>query len=149
MLFMGIDPGKSGAIVILNAMTGEVEQKKLDDNPNEICEWVRERTELKQVRVLLEKVGPYRVHGRQQGGKSMFTFGTSFGACRMLVACLDLSTREMTPAQWMSKMGVKGTPDKADAKRMAAQLFPAVKITKRNCDALLMAELLRRIENGE
>ena len=82
----------------------------------------------------------------QMGVRSAFTFGQSFGMAEMLLTCLGIPFERGRPQVWQRSLGCLTGGDKNVTKRRAQQLFPGVRITHANADALLIAEYGRRLQ---
>lgn len=149
-LFMGVDPGKSGCIVLIHG-TGEwAAELSLESTLTDIG------TMLRMYRrsitfALIEQVhsGIFGSQGKM-GVRSSFTFGDSFGSIRGMVTVCNIRHEYIQPQKWQQEMNCRTHGDKNVSKAKAQQLFPSVKVTHRNADALLIAELARRkaIERG-
>jgi len=151
MNYIGIDPGKKGAIAcvsdygvsfICHAKSTLQEQSK----------WLKER---RNGFAMIEKVGAMPGNG----GTSMFQFGLSAGQSEGLVVGAEIAYEMIIPRKWQkefgllartSKSGVKEskTLKKNRHKEMAARLFPSIEVTKDNADALLIAEYCKRLKTG-
>lgn len=142
-VFIGVDPGKSGAITALVPGSDPV-IIRLDGTDWDIVEELRDVTTGESCFAMLEKV--HSMPG--QGVASSFKFGQSFGKLEMLLACLEIPFDYVTPAKWQGDMGCRTKGDKNITKAAAQRLFPSIKITHRNADALLLAEYARRVEGG-
>ena len=137
---LGIDPGYSGCVVSLHRETGEVDGLiNLSETPHDIAEFVRARS-LSIDKAYLEKVGAMP----RQGVSSTFKFGTSYGFCLGLLTSLLVPFEEVTPAKWQQAMKCRSGGDKKITKAAAQRLFPRMKVTHKNADALLIAEYGRR-----
>jgi crossover junction endodeoxyribonuclease RuvC len=140
-LVLGIDPGYSGCVVSLHRETGEVDGLiNLSETPHDIAEFVRARA-LSIDKAYLEKVGAMP----RQGVSSTFKFGTSYGFCLGLLTSLLVPFEEVTPAKWQQVMKCRSGGDKKITKAAAQRLFPRMKVTHKNADALLIAEYGRRV----
>ena len=140
-LVLGIDPGYSGCVVSLHRETGEVDGLiNLSETPHDIAEFVRARS-LSIDKAYLEKVGAMP----RQGVSSTFKFGTSYGFCLGLLTSLLVPFEEVTPAKWQQAMKCRSGGDKKITKAAAQRLFPRMKVTHKNADALLIAEYGRRV----
>lgn len=140
-LVLGIDPGYSGCVVSLHRETGEVDGLiNLSETPHDIAEFVRARS-LSIDKAYLEKVGAMP----RQGVSSTFKFGTSYGFCLGLLTSLLVPFEEVTPAKWQQVMKCRSGGDKKITKAAAQRLFPRMKVTHKNADALLIAEYGRRV----
>tara|TARA_R100001129_G_scaffold38716_3_gene26047 strand:+ start:410 stop:832 length:423 start_codon:yes stop_codon:yes gene_type:complete len=138
---LGIDPGYSGCVVSLHRETGEVDGLiNLSETPHDIAEFVRARS-LSIDKAYLEKVGAMP----RQGVSSTFKFGTSYGFCLGLLTSLLVPFEEVTPAKWQQAMKCRSGGDKKITKAAAQRLFPRMKVTHKNADALLIAEYGRRV----
>lgn len=139
MLVLGIDPGASGAIVVLDGRDG-IDIIKLCETEADIGEFVR------------RYVGGHAfievVHSMpKQGVASSFTFGRSYGFLRGLLAGLQIPFDEVRPQAWQKAMGCLTKGDKNASKAAAQRLFPKLKVCHYNADALLIAEHGRRVLN--
>ena len=124
MRMIGVDPGLSGAIVLLEN--------------NEPIEWemmpvmkVGHQTRVNgaavfdfiaascAVHVFIEQVHAMP----KQGVSSMFTFGHAAGVVEGVVAALSLPYTLVTPQHWKKQAGLIGT-DKDAARSRAIQLWP-------------------------
>lgn len=160
---IGIDPGKSGGIVMLDEC-GSVEScVKMPETPHDLYEHlarlvshaascVSEMSE-PMVYVYIEKVGG--IPG--QAASSAFSFGVGCGHLEMALIALKLKTNYITPQKWQKMYQVgsssitKSTAAEKKAHKLklkakAQLLFPGQKVTNANCDALLIAEYGRKQE---
>jgi len=145
MLIIGIDPGVSGAIAVLDSK-GELAPKwhKLSETECDAGNFLWEDYP-KETFAYIE-----RVHAMpKQGVSSVFKFGQSYGFLRGLLIGLGIPFEEVTPQKWQKAMGCMSKGDKNVTKAKAQQLFPGVKVTHAIADALLIAEYGRRIRSGE
>jgi crossover junction endodeoxyribonuclease RuvC len=149
MLFLGIDPGKSGAIAVLGP--DWVDTIKLDNTERDIWEFLTSDTRYAaddgQIPcfAMLEQV--HSMPG--QGVASMFKFGQSYGFLRGILIASNIPFETVTPAKWQGVLGCRSKGDKNVTKAKAQELFPSEKVTHATADALLLAEYCRRIKTGE
>lgn len=154
MKYIGIDPGKTGAVAIIDGT-------KLSFHDCPLINVGKSKTGLDfhAMATILDNAvcGDSavaiieRVAARPgQGVTSMFNFGMNFGAWQGILASIPIPYELVTPQAWKKKM-MPGQPKEKDASRgVAKQLFPqcadSLKLKKHNgrADALLMAEYLRR-----
>lgn len=124
MRILGIDPGASGALVIL-----------CDDEP---IEWLLMPT-IKvgsTTRVNASVVGNFMYHNKvdfallesvhampKQGVSSSFNFGHSCGVIEGVLGGCNISYKLVTPQKWKKSAGLIGT-DKDAARSMAIRLYP-------------------------
>ncbi len=139
MIHIGIDPGKSGGIAILDE--GKVATYKLADlTERDLFELFDSLRFTATVAAHLEKVAS----SPQMGVVSAFTFGMGYGGLRMALVASGIPFETVTPAKWQRAMGCLTKGDKNVTKRKAQELFPNVKVTHAIADALLIAEYCRR-----
>lgn len=151
--YLGIDPGKTGGIAVITE-SGYAGAWTMPDTLEGICEVLRAYAPPTfAVYAVVEKVGAYRIHGRTQGGKSMFTFGHNYGAVRGILTALQISFDDVHPTKWKRHFGLLKT-EKRDALPVARELFPDVEFPTRQtmssgkADALLLAEYARHTMEG-
>lgn len=149
--WIGIDPGKSGAIAILDE-DGSIEFIRLDSTRLDLVTAFDTvlSTTLPQ-HILLEKVAAMPTDGRS----SAFKFGTSYGHCQMLLTVAgyahSVSSSEVTPPVWKRALGItmpKGstsTQRKHRAKELCQSLYPGVNVTNRTVEALLLAHYCSKL----
>jgi len=144
-LYIGIDPGNNGAIAFIPTDGKPWFLCLKDATDKDIFEAVRDAVEYADgekldVVALIEQVAS----SPQMGVKSAFTFGEGFGKLVMLLTALEIPFERIRPLKWQTALGCKSGGDKNVTKRKAQELFPAMKITHANADALLIAEYCRR-----
>lgn len=140
-MYIGIDPGKSGAIALVDGNIALSYCVK-DKSEGEIVQWIADNTlDAEPAFAILERVRA----SPQMGVTSAFTFGWSYGFWRGVLASLRISFDEVIPAKWQKELGCLTKGDKNVTKSRAQQLFPDVKCNHGNSDALLIAEYARRI----
>ncbi len=154
MITIGIDPGLSGAIAVLqDGRFVAVESMptlakgsgtvKNEVSPAGVLAILRERVPpVDSVAAVIE-----RVNSRPgEGVASSFSLGDSFGVVRGVVAVARVETRYVTPAQW--KKHFKLTSDKELSRALAVRLFPEAAAQLRfkkdadRAEALLLARWL-------
>jgi Holliday junction resolvasome RuvABC endonuclease subunit len=138
-LFLGVDPGASGAFAVVTA-NGQCEGWiKSKETEHDVATWLRERA--MRIRAgLLEQVHSMP----KQGVASSFKFGMSYGFCRGILVASGVAFETITPLKWQQAMRCCTGGDKNVSKAAAQRLWPTEKITHANADALLIAELCRR-----
>lgn len=143
-IFIGIDPGVSGAITALDENGKVVALTKMPQTMGELLSFLQQFTD-NDTTCYLEKV-----HARPgDGAASMFKFGQGFGWLQMALLAAKIKTIEVLPNSWMRGLGIKSkkkdetkTAYKNRLKFVAEQLFPDQKVTLWNSDALLIAHAL-------
>ena len=151
MIFIGVDPGKSGGIAIITGTT--VATFKLDQTETDIANWLNDATFSRtggNCRAVLEQVHACPAKSdrygkmRGQGVSSAFAFGQSYGFVRGLLIALKIPYFDVSPQRWQKALRCLTKGDKRISKAKAQQLFPQVTVTHANADALLLAEYARR-----
>ena len=142
MIYIGIDPGKSGSIAFVceesawTIPTSSTDRDLIDAIVDADCED-------KIAFALIEQVSS----SPQMGVVSAFTFGRSYGSLEMLLSACNVPFERITPAKWQDAMKCRTGGDKNISKRRAQELFPTIKVTHKNADALLLAEHCRRTQS--
>ena len=146
MLFIGIDPGKSGAISFLDDESKYTWSLNLDCTDKDMADGVRDALFSQEggaadAFAAIEKVAS----SPQMGVKSAFTFGQSFGKLEMILNCFGVKFEYVSPSKWQGDMKCRTKGDKNITKAAAQRLFPELKITHKNADSLILAEYAKRI----
>lgn len=122
---IGIDPGVSGAIVLLDDSLQPVEWLRMPVmkegkasrvNAFELSEYLRSWEHHHQVRAYVESVHAFS----GQGVTSCFNFGHSAGVIAGVLAALEIPTVMVTPQKWKKRASLIGT--EKDAARSKAIL---------------------------
>lgn len=143
MKYVGIDPGKSGALAVLR------DDGHYTLTPFDEAGYNATLAELlgDDVRCCVEKVNAMP----GQGVVSMFNFGHNLGFIEGLLQAYGISYQLVPPQTWKKEFSLTG--DKAKSIEVCQKLFPGVnllptsKSRKPNdgmAEALLMAEFARR-----
>ena len=142
MIWVGCDPGRSGAIAFVPDLPddGEPWFLSLSDSMHDLSEGVRAAHTVGNLYCALESVHS----SPQMGVKSAFTFGQSFGQVEMLLVALQVPYERVSPQRWQKDLRCLTGGDKRVTKRIAANLFPRTRVTHRNADALLLAVWARQ-----
>jgi crossover junction endodeoxyribonuclease RuvC len=127
MIYIGIDPGFSGAIAfyapkenIVSIYDMPVYQNakgKTEINLYELHDILAPETEEPHM-AIIEQVAAMR----GQGVTSMFRFGQSYGATQMAVAAHKIPMQFVTPAKWKKHFNL--SRDKGVSRSVAIQRFP-------------------------
>ena len=146
--YIGIDPGATGAIAIIS---GDIQ---IIDCPPTVAEMagILRLYEGYETKAIIEKVSPFY----KSSAKSAFTFGGNFFAWQAILACFQIPYDFVTPRKWQKVMfdSAKKLDDtKQQSFERATRIFPNLDIELKTprgrildgrCDALLLAEYLRR-----
>lgn len=145
MYFIGIDPGKSGAIAVIDHEGRVCRTCVFDEREYRIA--LMECSDTPGSKAVLEHVGAMP----GQGSVSMFNFGSNFGFIRGLLTAYEIPYELVRPQKW--KRMFSCTSDKNTSVDVAQRLFPDVDLRRTpRCskphdgiaEALLMAEYCRR-----
>lgn len=142
MTYIGVDPGKSGAMAIINGETVKVipfdEQRYIDA--------------LLDCDILKTVACIEHVHSMPgQGVSSTFNFGANFGWTQGIFAAYGIPYELIHPQKWKKEFSV--TSDKNTSVDVCKRLFPSVSLKRTErckkdddgaAEALLMAEYARR-----
>ena len=155
MIYIGIDPGKSGALAIIKD-DGKVSVYPFDeieyrDKLGEVGYLLEYATDVSAV-CALEKVGAMPT----QGVSSTFNFGHNAGFIEGLLVANEIPYNLVTPQRWKKAFSLLKR-DKDASVAEARRLFPDVSLlpTERSrkdndgmAEALLLAEYARRCWRG-
>lgn len=177
-IYIGVDPGNSGGIAILDSTIGVELFSLKDKTDTEVWEALgMVRYHMRngmRAHAYLEKVGGYvkadkgseggddDKGGGRANGANMFKFGQSYGMLKAFLLASGIPYEEVRPQDWQKTLGVtprvkkkKGVAGETKAqfkkrlKQKAQQLFPGQDgINLQVCDALLLAEFNRRKNTG-
>ncbi len=138
MRIIGLDPGLSGAAVLLDATTGEVVDKIVFSKVTEhdVADAIRGWMDGDPVRAIQEKVHSMP----KQGVASSFKFGDHNGFLRGLVTALRIPYETVTPQKWQGAMKCRTGGNKNISKAAAQRRWPNEKWTHATADAALIAE---------
>lgn len=172
MIYIGIDPGLTGALAVLDSETKEInfvdtpvleirvgKKVKHQQDAYAISSLLRAICSGKDVMVTIEKVqampGSDGKGGRQaMGATSAFNFGLGFGMWLGILAALEIPHQQVHPATWKAVMMAGCTKEKDASRVKAMQLYPktAKDLTRKKdhgrADALLMAAWALRVSSN-
>lgn len=145
-LFLGVDPGKKGALALISDDKSWLWDMPWGDGPR--LELFREieqqhgKPRFTAVEYL--KAGPHR------GSIANYEIGFSCGTLASLMRVFEWPKKMVTPYDWQRKLGCakRGQKSYRDHKKelwhCAEHLFPGSGVTLQQADALLLAEYARR-----
>lgn len=142
-IFVGIDPGKSGAMAIIYP-NGEVKTIPFNSSSYLIA---LEEIKGQEVKCCLEKVGAMP----GQGVVSMFNFGHNFGYIEGILQANFIPYQLVPPQTWKKEFSLSS--DKAKSIEVCQKLFPHANLLATDksrkpsdgiAEAVLMAEYARR-----
>jgi hypothetical protein len=118
MNYLGIDPGKEGAIALLDSKGMCI---ALHDMPSNIIETVALIEALPQIaRGVIEQPFP----GEKMGKPSCMSFGISIGDLRGILAARHVPFLMVDPKDWQRVFGVKGKSRGNDSINQCLKLYP-------------------------
>lgn len=146
--YIGIDPGASGGIAVLDEDGMVKDVRNMPDTPADILEYFKAYQAFPCICVL-EDVGQ-GMPG--QSSSATAKFARHNGHLEMALLALGIKTIKARPQKWEKTyaLGKSTAFEKAEWKRKlkerAQQLFPQLgkKVTLKTCDALLIAEYCRK-----
>lgn len=147
--YIGIDPGAHGGIAVISEDGAVVDIQKMPETPKDILDYLQSLQGADiTLHCVLEDVG----HGLPgQSSSATAKFARHNGHLDMALLALGIPTVTATPQKWMKGYSLgkysdhKKTEWKNILKAKAQQLFPTAKLTLATCDALLIAEYARRM----
>jgi len=146
ILYLGIDPGKSGAICSVDVYGNPEIVVKADATNRDMWKALSDVSIDHKCRAVIELVNAMP----NQGVASTFRFGESFGILLGLLTAAEIPFERVRPSLWCKEFGLKrrngesGTDWKNRHKQLAQEMFPGIGITHATADALLIAEYCRR-----
>lgn len=162
MIFIGIDPGLSGAVGVISLPLGGPDTYEVYDTPTALVEG--EKTKRKYLIVAMaDLLKPYsyrndviaileNVHSMpKQGVASSFSFGEGKGIWEGILGAYGICTELVSPQRWKKAIMADQGKEKDAARFKAMQLFPSLadqfKLVKHDgrAEAILMAEYGRRL----
>ncbi len=160
MIIIGIDPGVSGAICILNngiivdvyempTMIDGKKNKKQVNGAEVVNIFLKEIENEKNTKVVIEHVNAMP----GQGVTSMFNFGQSFGVIKGICSALRLPINFIRPTKWKKHYNLIGS-DKDASRTKVIELFPDIssKISRKKdsnkADAILIAKYFEEIDKN-
>jgi len=150
MLYLGIDPGFSGAWGLIDHhgkyhSCGDMLNNSKHILSRYVHAEISQAIDRQDIQGVIESV--HSMPG--QGVSSSFKFGIAFGMAIAIMERINCPWMLVTPQKWKKEMGL--TADKNESLAMARELWPnaplARKMDNGRAEALLMAEWLRKQEN--
>lgn len=156
MIFVGIDPGKCGAVAEIRVTATEVWPIPMNGDRYNLNNILGMLPAIGKCFAVIEQSQPMP----KQGVKSCYTIGYGFGILEMALVANGIMYQTVRPNEWKRVMlnGVAKGDKKAMSIQAAKRLFPDVSLkrTERSrkdddgfAEALLLAEFARRIYAGQ
>lgn len=147
MIYIGLDPGFSGAWGMINhrgeyISCGDMHHAEKHIHTRLIWAEMIQALDRQDCEVVVEAV--HSMPG--QGVSSSFKFGVAFGGAIALAERFNCPWHMVTPQKWKKALNLSS--DKQQSIDLARELWPAAPITRKKdngrAEALLLAEWLRR-----
>lgn len=144
-LYLGIDPGKTGGIALIDHTGRALAAHAMPKTFSDVVLLLKElHAGDLTPRCLIEFVHAFP----KMGVVSAFTFGKGAGVLEGALLALDVPFEPVQPRRWQQALGCLSGGDKNITKARAQALFPKLAITHLTADALLIAEYGRRLHAG-
>lgn len=146
MTYIGIDPGKTGSISVLeDGVISIVNIPKTIAEMTDVFDAIIAGRNINHIYAVIEKVHSLP----KQGVASCFTFGQSFGWLQAMLAAHHIKTIEVSPQKWMKLVGA--LPKDKHARKIAIQDW-VQKMIGRSCglgvaDGAALALLCEKLWN--
>lgn len=142
MIYLGIDPGKQGAIAWRCQITGDHSAVKMPDSPKKLHRLiVNLKSDYGVLCVCIEEV---QVMGRVFGAKAALSYGRGYGEIIGILTAEGAIIHEVRPSVW--KKGMNVNADKNTSILLCERLFPELELIPPGCrkpqDGIAEAALL-------
>jgi len=149
MLILAIDPGIKGAVAVYNDIYDEVSVYTPSESQRMICDFLDSLDKSQGIKAYIEKVHSMP----KEGVKSVWTFSGNYHSWTMGFICFEIPFEEIAPREWQSYIKFLPKEKKArklEIKRQMENLYPHLKVTLQNADALaILTAVLRREKYGK
>lgn len=158
MNILGVDPGKTGGLIIISAESGRIlNQMPNIESPLDVYHFIKPYCGVLFAYVEKAQAMP------KNGAVSMFNYGQGFGEILGVLTALEVPFELVPPATWTRSM-LAGVPTSYQGKKRAAlavqRLYPSTcnqlyashrsrKLHEGLVDALLLAEYGRRRQQSD
>jgi hypothetical protein len=155
MLYIGVDPGKKGAVYTIDSETGAIEHKDFD-KASDFCLYLF---------LLKRKIrnpdyicGIEQVNSRPEDGvKQAFSFGGHVRRIKTLLNVCGVKYKEINPMRWMNFIGWGRLPRgkqnyearKKELYKIASEMTDYEGLNKENSDAYLITKYLEMTKGGK
>ena len=143
-IYIGIDPGKSGAIASIDNL--DMRAWNCPDDAidmNSLILLIIGWHAADALHVLMEKVWARP----NNASRAAFNYGVNYGQWFGVLAGFEIEPELILPAHWMKfydmKKGMEYQERKKWLKATAQELYPNIKVTLINADAILIAHYLK------
>ncbi len=150
-LIVAIDPGKNGAIVTYDVKMSQVEESiQIPATPKDISDFFDALTvDDRVISVYMEEPSGF-IGGFGRAVSGVHVFWRQFGNIESSIISAGHRLLFVRPQAWQKALGLKKEKSwttsqwKNKLKAMAQRLYPGVKITLQNADAILILEYVKR-----
>jgi Holliday junction resolvasome RuvABC endonuclease subunit len=144
MNFMGLDPGMSGAIAVIgdNGYAHTYNMPETEKDLWEIMQLLNKDYAITYSLIEQLHALPAAVEekmGIKRGTIATWKLAQHYGSLRMALIAAGIPFEEKIPRTWQKIQGLQPHAGKNASKARAQQLFPDIKCTHINSDALLIA----------
>ncbi len=147
---MAIDPGVSGAVAVYRA--GDITLKHMPEEPKDMTDLIAHYracadVDSRPLVCVMERVNGFM--GKERPGSRMFTMGENYGFSKGLLSANGIPVTLVQPTKWQRDLGYekeKGTEQPAWKRKLrehAQALYPQLKVTIQDADALLLLHWAR------
>lgn len=137
MSFLGVDPGQTGGLAVMNDDGSLCSIRKMPETERDVCDAFTACPPL--ALAIIERVHSFP----DQGVASSFKFGMNYGLLRGILVALGIAFEDTPPQTWQRYMHCLTHGNKNVSKARAQTLFPGFKITHCTADAVLIAKYAR------
>ena len=121
MIYVGIDPGKNGAMAIIYPNKTKLIDYSL---PTYVFYLRKFQLEEKEFKVIVEKV--HSMPG--QGVASTFSFGENFGKIQGILEALEIPYELVPPQVWQRSCGIPPKSDKKAIASIISTIYPKAEL---------------------
>jgi len=155
VIILGIDPGKSGAVAVYD--NNKIYTVYCPDTQREMADLLKRiKGNNKNIKAYIEKVSAFRKKKSKcpvckkdiyisEGSKSIWTFSGNYASWKMGLIMLDIPFEEIPPGRWQKLLGClpkNRQARKNEVKRQMQNLYPYIKVTLKNADALAILTVM-------
>lgn len=143
MRILGVDPGRGGALAIIDSDTKELIHITDIKSKNEFINYPKILNTLQEFKIDIAYIE--KVHAMPTDGvSSAFAFGKATGVMLGAIVACNIALREVSPQEWQKTLGLGAryatrTLRKQAHLKEACRKFPGTKIHLYKADAVLIA----------
>jgi hypothetical protein len=142
MIYLGIDPGKSGGMAALSSTGSTKWAYKFENMTERDLADIFESISGSKVFTVMERL--HAMPARFRGNVGNWNLGEHYGMLKGFLFAYRIPFELVVPQKWQKAIGCLSKGDKNVTKSKAQALFPDRVITHWNADAYLIAEYNRR-----